>query len=218
VVALAIAASSSRLPVDGAAQPENASIIEAKGCELHIWPASTLSSLGEGAWLNHVEGQALRTAKVPLGPLLTSEQQINLISSMNTADVMGRTNYLLVVHVEPAPHRLISAPHLRRTTSRAQCYAELSIEKIFYHYSPLMKSEIRTLVTFDEFGAGPEALSTFSSWGTASLTAFPPKTPDDRETAISNLNAAFLDSIIAFAGHMRDAQATNERSNKSSKH
>ncbi|MBB6124439.1 hypothetical protein [Sphingobium subterraneum] len=175
-------------------------------CELHIWPAASMSSLGEGALLNHVQGQALRDAKIPVSTPLEPEQQIRLLTSLDLPSATDHRGYSINVHPEPASHRLIGAPHIRRTSSTARCYAEMSLDKIFYHYSPLMKAELRTLVTFDDFGEGTEARSIFSSWGTAPLSAFPPKTIEGRDAALSDLNSAFVASLKAFAAHMLEAK------------
>jgi hypothetical protein len=174
----------------------------ANNCELHIWTAASMSSLGEGALLNHVEGQALRNAKVPLPALLEPSQQVQLLKSLDVPTTIGHADYTAIFHSEAAPRRMIGVPHFRRTTSTSSCYAEMSLDKIFYHYSPLMSAELRTLVTFDEFGENTEARSSFSSWGTAPLSAFPPKTIEGRDAAMNDLSSAFLGTVKAFASHM----------------
>ena len=170
-------------------------------CELHVWPALRMDSLGEGWVLNDVENRALRVNPVPLPTLLPPDKQIQLLSSIDLANLIGRKGYHVTFHSDVPPWRAPGSPHIRRTPSTLACYAEMTVEKVFYHYSPLMQRELRMLVTIDQFDGAGAAASTFSTWGQSDLSVFPPKTEADISRSYTDLDRSFITAITSFAGY-----------------
>jgi hypothetical protein len=198
------AAQESAVPV--AAVPSDEA---APACELHLFPSQNFLVQKTG-WLagfgmvGAIADAAINAdKKVTIDGLmreyLSGEGQAASLESLDLAALLNRPG-VRVVAAAPLTRpqvKALKATRGRLSSSKASCYSELVVGKIFYQKGPIGSGKVTTKFYYREFGGGaPRALSGKIM---KSVHGFPPKKREDLADAQAALRETFARSFDAYA-------------------
>lgn len=182
-------------------------------CELHVWPSNGLRSVYHG-WLHGgiVDGAVTGRDGYPPVPAdpLTAGRQVDLLEAAGLDDILGRPDYVVVVHPEPLTSTAIRQSQSRMAASPSSCYSELILEDVFFQEDIVNGGSLKSLTRFRDFGPGNGPPKQFGTWTRTPLKFFPPKEPRLNQAALNELDEAFRANLVDFA-NMRDAGPKKKR-------
>lgn len=193
-----------------AAAPAAAAAPDPAACELYLFPSENVRVQKTG-WLagfgvaGAIADAAINAdAKVTLHELidrhLDPKGQAAALESTDLAALLKKPGLRIVVADAPLTPEQNKAWKKARagrgTGSKAPCYSELLIGRIFYHKAPVWGAHLITSFHYRDF-SGPTP-RTFSGKGKKSLDGFPPKTPEDVARAEAALRDTFARTFVEY--------------------
>lgn len=175
-------------------------------CELHVWPSGDLNSVYQG-WIHGGIVNGAVTGRdgypeVPPDPLGAASQTA-LLDRSQPQNIIGRDNYMLIVHAQPLSSREIRTTPGRLTSDGAACYAELIVDDVFLQQDVFHGSYLKSSFRYRDFGDGALSAATparvFGTWVKTPLKLFPPKDAIDPNAASEELKSAYVENFTLFA-------------------
>lgn len=184
------------------ATPGVAQGMDARRCELHVWPGDGLKSVYFG-WFHGgtVDGQLQGRSgypQLPRDPIATA-RQAELIEAAAPHTLLGRPDDQLIVHREALDSRTIRTMPGRLSDSSVPCYGELVVDDIVFRQDVIAGTVLMTLYRYRRFDAGPAADYRFANWTKASLKLLPLRPGGDLDAAIAELEGAYVADLKSFA-------------------
>jgi hypothetical protein len=171
------------------------------GCEFHVWPADPLMSIYYG-WFHGgtVNGQIQGRSGYPTVPShpIDTATQAAILESTRPHELLMHPDYRLIVHREALTSRAIRNATGRLSDSASPCYAELIVDDVVLQQG-IGGTSLNVLFHYRRFDADTRR-SSYSTWARTSLTAFPPRRPEQLDEAIREIRDAYRGDIYQFVG------------------
>ncbi|GAM05765.1 hypothetical protein [Novosphingobium sp. MBES04] len=172
-------------------------------CTLHVWPSSGLRSSYHGWFHGGLVDGAVDGRKgyrqLPEEPL-TAKHQADLLRELPLGDLIAAegTPYLVTVHEEALPSRIVRQARTPVQAGAGDCHAELFVDDIFFQEDIVNGRFIKALFRFRRFDGGAMTRQ-FGTFTQARLTAFPASAPGEDDAARRDLDATYAATVREFA-------------------
>lgn len=211
-----------------AAVPVYSKSYDAAACELHVWPASAMSSVRQRASESNrmtglvpemirrtqqqiaeiADGQAaVRLAESAVPDPLSTARQVEILNAHPVSDRFGGPGYHLVVHPDPLESRMIRTRKTRYSASTTPCYAELVLVEMVYSREYARGRNLKTLFRYRAF-AGETATYSFETWTQTKLELFSLDPLRSDEAALNELASALRSNLVLFSEYLERGRKT----------
>ncbi len=181
---------------------EPASVPTVQICELHVWPGNDLRSIYSGWFHGGIVDGAVQGRDgyrpLPSRPL-TAERQVERLRGLPIAQLLGLTEYAVVIHDQPLDSRTLRTTPGRLAPDTVPCYAELAVDDVFFQEDIIDGRFLKLLFRFRKFDGTATPSRSFGTYIQRRLTLFPPKTPEsDAQAGLDELVAQYGDAVTEF--------------------
>ncbi|GAA4741758.1 hypothetical protein GCM10023264_03570 [Sphingomonas daechungensis] len=165
-------------------------------CEVHIYPADGVHSVGEDFDATKRVDQDLKHYYEMAGrPLdwLTPRRQGEILSEVVVGHVLGISETSRVIHANFLTRReaIAAGP---KAPSTAACTVEVMLPQIMLERGGLAERSVRVFGVVRRFENGTQ-VSTFSSYGAAPMPGFQLRSPAEAEKATQIVEAAYRGAV-----------------------
>lgn len=184
------------LALAGACVANAASAQSTPVCEVHIYPADGIHSVGEDFDAVKRVDQDLKHYYEMAGrslDWLTPKRQGEILVGMGVGKMIGVSEQSLVVHPETLNRREALAPGLKRPAAAA-CTVELMLPQVMLERGGLAARSVRVFGIVRRYENGTQ-VSTFSSYGAAPMPGFEIRSPDDADKATQVVEQAYRGAV-----------------------
>jgi hypothetical protein len=167
----------------------------AQACEMHVYPADGVHSVGEDFDAVHQVDQDLRHYYETAGhslDWLTPTRQLALLGDMPLAALSGAGEGEKVMHAEPLSRHQALEPAPR--TSTQGCLVEIMIPQIMLERGGLATRSLRLFGVVRHYEKG-EMASSYSGFAAAPMTGFQLKSPADADAATAIVETAYRSAV-----------------------
>lgn len=211
-----------------AAVPANAKSYDAAACELHVWPASAMTSVRQRASeSNKMAGllpemirrsqqqsaeiadqqAAARLEQSAVPDPLSTARQVKILHEQPLLDQFGGPGYQLVVHPDPLESRMVRTRKTRYSASTTPCYAELVLVEMVYSREYARGRNLKTLFRYRAF-AGETATYSFETWTQTKLELFSLDPLRSDDPALNELASALRSNLLLFSRYLERGRKT----------
>ena len=167
----------------------------ATGCELHVWPADAVRSTYSGWFHGGIVDGAVQGRdgykKLP-DSILSPEGQLRTLGEQDLPALLNLPGYIVVLHDQPLPSRVIRATKGRLLTDSPSCYAELVTDDVFYQEDIISGRFLKAIFRFRQFDGGSDAPTrSFGTYMQQRLVQFPPAEPEQLDGALEEFRLAY---------------------------
>ena len=184
------------LALAGTCVANAASAQTAPACEVHIYPADGVHSVGEDFDATKRVDQDLKHYYEMAGrslDWLTPKRQGELLGDAGIGKIIGVTEQSRVVHPEPLNRRQALAPGLK-TPAAGACIVEVMVPQIMLERGGLAERSLRVFGVVRRYENGTQ-VSTFSSYGAAPMPGFQIRSPADADKARQVVEQAYRGAV-----------------------
>jgi hypothetical protein len=171
------------------------------GCELHVWPASGFHTTYFG-WAHGgtVDGnlKGREGYQQFSTDLLSSERQVGQLRGLQIGDLLGLSNYRVVVHDQALTSREIRTGLARHATPSPPCYAELMTDDLVIQNNVLYGVSLNAIYRFRQFNGEGAPTRSYGTYILQKLEHYPPKDGEDPKLGPAELVSAYTQSVTAF--------------------
>lgn len=164
-------------------------------CEVHVYPADGLHSVGEDFDAVKRVDQDLKHYYAMAGrslDWLTPARQLKIIGQMPIGTIVGITEKSRAMHADPLTRREALAPEPRASASG--CLVELRLPQIMLERGGLAERSLRVFGVVHRYENGQQ-VSTFSSYGAAPMPGFRLRSPAEAEAATQVVERAYRGAV-----------------------
>ena len=166
-------------------------------CDVHVYPAEGVHSVGEDFDAVHRVDQELATYERAAGrPLnwLTPERQLAILADLDIGSLVGVTKPA-TLHLEPLTRHQAIKPGARITADG--CVYEIMLSQIMLERGGLASRSLRLFGVVRSYQGG-SLVRGYTGFAGASLTGFSLKSPADTDAATGMVEQAYRNAVKAF--------------------
>jgi len=174
--------------VAAAAQPNSE---PAQRCDIHVYPADGVHSVGEDFDSVHQVDQDLRHYYETAGrslDWLTTSRQLTLLGDMPLGDLAGVAERSKVMHAEPLSRHQALEPGPRESSTG--CIVEIMLPQLMLERGGLATRSLRLFGVVRRFENG-SLVHGYSGFAAGPMTGFQLKTPADASAATAMVEQAY---------------------------